>query len=108
MSRSTLATTDPLRGEIDASRARLVEAADEARRRLERDLHDGAQQRFVLATIWLERAATRARGTPAEPLVDATSKGTTWPALSRKRSGVAAAGAASRESTITVRPLAAR
>ena len=70
MCRSTLATTDPLRGEIDASRARLVEAADEARRRLERDLHDGAQQRFVLATVWLKRAAARARGTPAEPLVD--------------------------------------
>ena len=64
------ATTDPLRGEIEASRARLVAAADEARRRLERDLHDGAQQRFVLATVWLKRAAARARGTPAEPLVD--------------------------------------
>ena len=74
MSRSTppamAAATDPLRGEIEASRARLVAAADEARRRLERDLHDGAQQRFVLATVWLKRAAARARGTPAEPLVD--------------------------------------
>jgi signal transduction histidine kinase len=47
-----------------------VAAADEARRRLERDLHDGAQQRFVLATVCLKRAAARARGTPAEPLVD--------------------------------------
>jgi signal transduction histidine kinase len=44
-------------------------AADEARRRLERDLHDGAQQRFVLASMWLGRAAERARGTPAEPFV---------------------------------------
>ena len=70
MSRSSPPTTDPRRGEIEASRARLVAAADEARRRLERDLHDGAQQRFVLATVWLKRAATRARGTPAEPLVD--------------------------------------
>ena len=74
MSRSTppamTATTDPLRGEVEASRARLVAAADEARRRLERDLHDGAQPRFVLATVWLKRAAARARGTPAEPLVD--------------------------------------
>jgi signal transduction histidine kinase len=58
------------RGDIEASRARLVAAADEARRRLERDLHDGAQQRFVLAAVWLERAAARARGTPAEPLLD--------------------------------------
>jgi signal transduction histidine kinase len=74
MGRSTTpaiaASTDPGRGEIEASRARLLAAADEARRRLERDLHDGAQQRFVLATVWLKRAAARARGTPAEPLVD--------------------------------------
>jgi signal transduction histidine kinase len=64
------ASTDPGMVEIEASRARLLAAADEARRRLERDLHDGAQQRFVLATVWLKRAAARARGTPAEPLVD--------------------------------------
>jgi signal transduction histidine kinase len=74
MGRSTTpamaASTDPGRGEIEASRARLLAAADEARRRLERDLHDGAQQRFVLATVWLKRAAARARGTAAEPLVD--------------------------------------
>jgi signal transduction histidine kinase len=35
------------RGELAASRARVVAAADEARRRLERDLHDGAQQRLI-------------------------------------------------------------
>ncbi|MFC9762031.1 ATP-binding protein [Rhodococcus jostii] len=35
------------RAELIASRARIVAAADEARRRLERDLHDGAQQRLV-------------------------------------------------------------
>src|SRR4029078_1429428 len=35
------------RGQLDASRGRLVTAADEARRRLVRDLHDGAQQRLV-------------------------------------------------------------
>jgi signal transduction histidine kinase len=64
------AATDPRRGGRDASPARLVAAADEARRRLERDLHDGAQQRFVLASVWLERAAARARGTPAAPLID--------------------------------------
>jgi signal transduction histidine kinase len=33
--------------ELIASRARIVAAADDARRRLERDLHDGAQQRLV-------------------------------------------------------------
>jgi PAS domain S-box-containing protein len=35
------------RAELIASRARIVAAADEARRRLERDIHDGAQQRLV-------------------------------------------------------------
>jgi PAS domain S-box-containing protein len=34
-------------GEVEASRARIVAAADETRRRIERDLHDGAQQRIV-------------------------------------------------------------
>jgi signal transduction histidine kinase len=33
--------------ELKASRARIVAAADETRRRIERDLHDGAQQRLV-------------------------------------------------------------
>jgi signal transduction histidine kinase len=41
------------RAELAASRARLVEAADEARRRIERDLHDGAQQRLVAAALEL-------------------------------------------------------
>ena len=41
------------RDELAASRARLVEAADEARRRIERDLHDGAQQRLVAAALEL-------------------------------------------------------
>jgi signal transduction histidine kinase len=39
------------RAELAASRVRLVEAADAARRRIERDLHDGAQQRLVAAAL---------------------------------------------------------
>jgi signal transduction histidine kinase len=39
--------------DVRASRARLVEAGDEARRRLERDLHDGAQQRLVALALHL-------------------------------------------------------
>jgi signal transduction histidine kinase len=35
------------RSDLDESRARIVRAGDEARRRFERDLHDGAQQRLV-------------------------------------------------------------
>jgi signal transduction histidine kinase len=41
------------RNELATSRARLVEASDEARRRIERDLHDGAQQRLVVAALEL-------------------------------------------------------
>ena len=55
--------------EIEASGVRIVEAGDEARRRLERDLHDGAQQRLVIALMTLRRAAKEATGTPAETLV---------------------------------------
>jgi PAS domain S-box-containing protein len=40
--------------EVRASRARIVDAADRARREIERNLHDGAQQRFVAATLQLQ------------------------------------------------------
>jgi signal transduction histidine kinase len=42
-------------GEVEASRARIVEAGYEERRRLERDLHDGAQQRLVSLGVQLRR-----------------------------------------------------
>jgi signal transduction histidine kinase len=45
--------------EVEASRTRIVEAADAERRRIERDLHDGAQQRLV--TMALQLGAVRAR-----------------------------------------------
>ena len=41
---------------LQESRARIVEAGDEARRRLERDLHDGAQQRLIVSLMALRRA----------------------------------------------------
>ena len=41
---------------LAASRARIVAAGDESRRRIERDLHDGAQQRLVHAVIVLKLA----------------------------------------------------
>jgi signal transduction histidine kinase len=44
------------RAEVAASRARVVTAGDEQRRRVVRDLHDGAQQRLVHTTIALELA----------------------------------------------------
>jgi predicted ATPase/signal transduction histidine kinase len=46
------------RAELIASRARIVAAADDARRRLERDLHDGAQQRLVALGLQLRLAET--------------------------------------------------
>jgi len=45
------------RAELIASRARIVAASDEARRRIERDLHDGAQQRLVALALRLRSAA---------------------------------------------------
>jgi signal transduction histidine kinase len=57
--------------ELRQSRHRLVMAQDEARRRLERDLHDGAQQNLVSLRMKLGLAATLARDEPGslEPLL---------------------------------------
>ncbi|MDT4905745.1 MAG: hypothetical protein QOH52_3761, partial [Pseudonocardiales bacterium] len=44
--------------ELTASRARIVAAADTTRRRIERDLHDGAQQRLVSLALQLRRTVT--------------------------------------------------
>jgi signal transduction histidine kinase len=50
------------RAELDASRARIVATADATRRRIERDLHDGAQQQLV--SLALELRAARAAAPP--------------------------------------------
>jgi signal transduction histidine kinase len=57
--------------EVTASRARIVTATEEERRRLERDLHDGAQQRLVAVSLALNeaRAVARSADAPA-PLGD--------------------------------------
>ena len=52
--------------EMRASRARIVEAADEARRNLERDLHDGAQQRLVELGLQLRMARAKIDANPTE------------------------------------------
>jgi PAS domain S-box-containing protein len=57
------------RAELAASRARLVAAGDEARRRLARDLHDGAQQRLVHTVVTL-RLARRAQGDHDGPVAE--------------------------------------
>jgi PAS domain S-box-containing protein len=51
--------------ELRASRARIVEAGDAARRRIERDLHDGAQQQLVSVAISLRQARARLDDDPA-------------------------------------------
>ena len=68
---------------LDASRARLVNASDAERRRLEHNLHDGAQQRLTALVIRLGIAAerahertSRARGLSCEPGMRCSSRST--------------------------------
>jgi signal transduction histidine kinase len=58
------------RAELDASRARIVATADATRRRIERDLHDGAQQELV----WLALALRAAQATVPEELEEHRSE----------------------------------
>jgi signal transduction histidine kinase len=53
-------------GELKASRQRLVATQDQERRRLERDLHDGAQQHLVAVKMRLALAKRAARSDPAK------------------------------------------
>jgi signal transduction histidine kinase len=57
--------------EVRASRQRIVEAGDAERRRVERDLHDGAQQRLVALAMRLE--AARGDRPDGQALIDATT-----------------------------------
>ena len=52
--------------ELEASRARIVAAGDEERRKLERNLHDGAQQRLVSLSLSLRLAQGRIHDDPGE------------------------------------------
>ena len=58
--------------ELEASRARIVAAGDEERRKLERNLHDGAQQRLVSLSLSLRLAQGRIKHDPegAEALLE--------------------------------------
>ena len=67
--------------ELAASRRRLVEAADAERRRLGRDLHDGAQQRLVNVVIDLQMAL-------AEPDAPADSRALVSAALDETRAAI--------------------
>ncbi|WP_206067793.1 CHASE3 domain-containing protein [Nonomuraea composti] len=59
------ATLSRQRSELAASRSRIVASADQARRRIERDLHDGIQQRLV--SLVLEVRAIQATSPPDRP-----------------------------------------
>jgi signal transduction histidine kinase len=54
--------------QLHESRARIMRAADEERRRIERDLHDGAQQRLVALALQLRMARAKADGDAARML----------------------------------------
>jgi PAS domain S-box-containing protein len=62
--------------ELRASRTRIVEAADAARRKIERDLHDGAQQRLVALALEVRMARARVDKDPtsAGPFLDRLGK----------------------------------
>ena len=58
---ATAISNTEARSELAASRARIVAAADEERRRVVRDLHDGAQQRLIHTIITLQMARSGAQ-----------------------------------------------
>lgn len=58
--------------ELAASRTRLITAADEERRRLERDLHDGAQQHLVALSVLIGLARNSNGDTRADLLTEAS------------------------------------
>jgi signal transduction histidine kinase len=80
--------------ELQASRARLVEATDTERRRIERDLHDGTQQRLVSIAMALGLAESKL----------AADRPAVQPVLSEAREALAVALAELRELTQGIRP----
>ena len=80
--------------ELRASRARIVEAAQEERRRIERDLHDGTQQRLVSIAMALGLAESKL----------ATDRPAVQPVLREARDALAVALAELRELTQGIRP----
>jgi signal transduction histidine kinase len=63
---AAVAERERFAAELAASRVRLVETADSARRRIERGLHDGAQQRLIALAANLGIAARRVREAPEQ------------------------------------------
>jgi PAS domain S-box-containing protein len=69
--------TEAQLAEVRASRTRILDAADRARRDIERNLHDGAQQRLVSVALGLNIWAAKHRDAPDEvraPILDALTE----------------------------------
>jgi signal transduction histidine kinase len=64
------------REDLQSSRARIVKAGDEQRRKLERNLHDGAQQRLVSLALTLRLARTKLATAPEalEPILEGAAE----------------------------------
>jgi PAS domain S-box-containing protein len=64
------------REDLQSSRARIVKAGDEQRRKLERNLHDGAQQRLVSLALTLRLARTKLGTAPEtlEPILEGAAE----------------------------------
>ena len=79
------------RDQLTASRARVLAAGDEARRRVVRDLHDGAQQRLVHTIITLKLAQRALDEDPATPRRSSPRRSTPqsrrWPRCASWRTG---------------------
>jgi GAF domain-containing protein len=73
---ATAVTNAEAQAEVTASRARIVAAADQVRRRIERDLHDGAQQRLVSLALQLRAAQAAVPRELGEQLDQAVAEAT--------------------------------
>jgi signal transduction histidine kinase len=73
---STAIANAEAQAEVTAARARIVAAADQARRRIERDLHDGTQQRLVSLALKLRAAQAAAPGEVGGQLDEAVAEAT--------------------------------
>jgi signal transduction histidine kinase len=73
---STAIANAEAQAEVTAARARIVAAADQARRRIERDLHDGTQQRLVSLALKLRAAQAAVPPELARQLDEAVAEAT--------------------------------
>ena len=86
--------------ELTASRRRIVETADETRRRIERDLHDGAQQRLVHTIITLKLARSKLGRRRRRRRRSSSAKGSATPSRRSRRSASWRAASTRRSSPI--------